>query len=414
MGIFCENGNRPMPTIKFTDRSLKALKPPAEGRVEYWDVENPGLGLRVSDKGRKSWVVMYRHNGRQRRLTLGVYPHLTLADARKKAKDAMHGVAHGADPAAVKQADRKAENFSELADLYLERHAKPNKRTWKTDERIINVELSPIFGRHKVKDVRRRDVISLLDGIVDRGSPIMANRTLELIRKIFNFAISRDIAEFNPCQGVGKPSAETRRERVLDAGEIRRFWEALDQEPLTVASAFRLLLLTAQRKSEVLRLRWSDIDLGAGWWVIPPEFSKNGRAHRVPLSEPAIKIIRELQADARHPVWILPSEVKDQPIAIFTQMLQRIRDRSSVANFTVHDLRRSAASHMTGMGINRLVVTKLLNHAEPGVTATYDRHSYDREKREALDAWGRRLMEIVTGKTAPSNVVPLSDAGATG
>ena len=155
-----------MPTIKFTTRSLDALKPPAEGRVEFWDMDTPGLGLRISDRGRRSWTLMYRVKGRQRRMTLGTYPSLSLADARHNARDHLRDVAHGRDPAVVKNAERQAETFSQLADLYLEKHAKPKKRSWETDRRMLKLDLLPAFGHWKVADIRRRDVISLMDKMV--------------------------------------------------------------------------------------------------------------------------------------------------------------------------------------------------------------------------------------------------------
>jgi len=281
------------------------------------------------------------------------------------------------------------------------------KRSWETDRRMINHDLNPTFGPWKVADIRRRDVIALMDRMASRGAPIMANRTLEVLRMIFSFAISREIVELNPCVGVPKPGVETRRDRVLTEDEIRAFWTALDQEPLEIAAMYRLRLLTAQRGGEITKMRWPDLDIATSWWTIPGEFSKNGKTHRVPMTAPMLEIVSELNKSAISKIWVFPGPKRDSPMTSIWKPGDRIRRRSKI-DFVPHDLRRTTASYMTGMGISRLVVGKILNHSDPSVTATYDRHSYDAEKRQALDAWAVRLQEIISGESvANEKVVPL-------
>ena len=244
----------------------------------------------------------------------------------------------------------------------------------------------------------------LLDAIVDRGAPIQANRTFALIRKAFNFGLGIDMVETNPCQGVSRPAKERRRDRVLSADEIRGLWESFpSHRPLTVA-VIKLLLLTAQRVGEVLTMRWSDIDLDAGWWTIPAERSKNQLPHRVPLNRLAREVLAEVNTDGSGSPWVFPSPRTDGPQVTIKKTIRLIRQGIS-AEFTPHDLRRTAASYMTRMGIPRFTVARILNHAESDVTAVYDRHSYDQEKRRALDAWGVRLEGIVAERS--SKVVPL-------
>ncbi len=400
-----------MPRHNLTARFIDSIKPPAEGRTEYWDASTPGFGLRVAPSGRKTWVVMYRAGGRLRRLSLGTYPALSLGSAREVAKDALRDVAKGKDPAGIKQSERKAETFRELGEEYLERHAKKKKRSWKKDDLALRRDLLPAFGHRKAKDIKRKDVLRLLDGIVERGAPIGANRTLEILRKIYNWGIAREIVETNPCHMVERPAPENRRERVLSDDEIRAVWTAFERETPGMRAHFKLRLLTAQRGGEVSHLRWSDIDMDAGWWTIPPEYSKNGLAHRVPLSPSALEIVREMEVGRNGSDWVFPSPSGRGPTTVLWKATGRIRESSDV-EFVPHDLRRTAASRMTGdLGINRLVVSKVLNHVESGVTATYDRHSYDAEKRHALDAWGARLEEIVSGRKRVANVVPLATAG---
>jgi integrase len=252
---------------------------------------------------------------------------------------------------------------------------------------------------------RRRDVWDLLEEIAERA-PIMANRTLALVRKMFNFAIEREWIESNPCHMVKRPAPERQRQRVLSEDEIRRVWNALASEHAIIAALFRLRLLTAQRGGEVQGAEWSEIDLIGRWWTIPPERSKNGLAHRVPLSLQAVRILKALKADAEEDaIWVFPSTRKAGPHINHAQKaIERIVERSGV-EFRGHDLRRTAASLMVGAGVPRLVVSKILNHVESGVTAVYDRHSYDAEKRAALDFWGRHVEAIANGKRT-SKVLP--------
>lgn len=396
--------------VALTDRTIKSLRPPADGRIDVWDETLPGFGLRVSSTGRRTWVLMYRRNGLLRRFTLGIYPALGLADARQKARDALHDVAHGGDPATTKIAERHGETFADLAHEYVERHAKKKRSGGREDIRILygsphkkktgkrpHEPLVKRWGAMKVKDISRRDVRNLLEEIADRA-PIMANRTLALIRKMFNFGIERDWVEANPCQMIKRLAPERQRDRVLSEDEIRRLWTALDEEHPIMASLFRLRLLTAQRGGEIHGATWQEIDLDRGWWTIPKERSKNGLAHRVPLSPPTLKLLKDLKKEVGDSPWVFPSTRKTGPhIAYAQNAIERIIERSKV-EFRGHDLRRTAASLMVGAGVPRLVVSKILNHAETGVTAVYDRHGYDAEKRAALDFWGKRVEAIIANK----------------
>jgi integrase len=391
-----------MPRIKVTDRTVQGLMPNPSRQVDYFDERLPGFGLRVSPAGRKSWIVLYRFHGRLRRVTLGPYPYVSLADARAKAKTVMSQVVQGSDPAALKAAERRAETFAELAAEYLERHAKPRKRTWREDERILSRELLPHWGKMKAKEIARRDVRLLIDNLLERGVTVHANRIFALARKVFNFGLQRDIVDANPCHGLPQPAPEHRRDRVLSESEIGVLWKEFEAERTLVAASYKLRLLTAQRGGEILGMRWDHIDFASGWWTIPTEIAKNGMAHRVPLSRQVRAILAEIKLLGLSSTWVFPNRTRSGPMDTTQKAAERIRARTGI-DFRQHDLRRTAASHMTGMGISRLVVGKILNHVEPGVTAVYDRHSYDREKREALEAWAERLGEIVEGGTATAD-----------
>jgi len=234
------------------------------------------------------------------------------------------------------------------------------------------------WGSRKVKDIQRRDVRELLDEIAARA-PIMANRTLALVRKMFTFAIEHDWLEANPCQMIKRFAPERQRDRVLSEDEVRALWKAPDSEGAIIAAVFRFRLLTAQRGGEVLGAAWDEMDLTSGWWTISAARSKNGLAHRVPLSPQALKVLKPLRSVAGDSPWVFPSPKKQgASIAHAQKAIERIVQRSGV-DFRGHDLRRTAASLMVGVGVPRLVVSKILNHVETGVTAVYDRHSYDIE-----------------------------------
>jgi integrase len=388
-----------MPNTNFTAKGLAALKPAAV-RIDYWDQSLPGFGLRVTPDGQKTWTVMYRFGGRKRRYTLGAYPALSLADARKLAREAQRSVGLGIDPAAAKKAERLADSFAKLAEQYLERYAKPRKKSWREDARIIASKLNPSFGNMRAQDVTRADVRMLLEKIAEHA-PIEANRTLATCRKLYNWAISQDLVETNPCFQIPAPGQERQRDRVLSDDEVRTVWKDLENEEPRITAIMRLRLITAQRGGEVAAMERNELDLAGGWWTIPAEKAKNGLAHRVPLTAPAVKILERVLAAPDGSSYVFPAPLSNgkAPTSKFdlTKTTERIRKRTGIKDLTAHDLRRTAASRMTGMGIPRLTVSKILNHVEPGVTAVYDRHSYDREKREALETWALRLRVIVSG-----------------
>jgi integrase len=409
--------------VRFTDKSVAAQRPKTK-RYEVW--EGGGFGIRVSPRGSKTWVWVYHFDRRPRRMTFGAYPAMGLADARVRLAEARKLLQRGIDPREAtvqqRQADRVAKTIAELAEVYLERWARPHKRSAAEDERILRKDVIPAWGRRKAKDIVRGDVIALLDNIVDRGSPIAANRTLAVIRRMFGWALSRDIVAASPCVAVKAPSKERRRDRVLSADEIAAFWRALDNPGLAISSAIRLALklqlVTAQRKGEVVSAEWSEFDLDERVWTIPAVKAKNGMSHRVPLSPLALAILANIASsgwaaktdtaqDATR--WLFPSPRIGKPItgSAIDHAMRGHRNALGTGDATPHDLRRTAASHMTSIGIGRLVVSKILNHAEPGVTAVYDRHSYDAEKRAALAAWGARLEEIIGTRTVRGSLVQL-------
>lgn len=395
-------------TTKLTDVRVQSLKPKKD-RYEVWDPAAPGFGVRVTPKGAKSFVYVYRFDSTPRRMTLGRYPKLTLAQARIKYAAAKAALDEkGVDPGKLVvdgcAASRSAPTVSQLVDEYIEKWAQPRKRSWKEDRRLLNHDVIPAIGRKKAEIVTRRDIRLLLDSIIERGAPVTANRVLAVVRKMFRFAISRDIVQSNPCEAIEAPAKESSRERVLSESEIRTLWQELESDVLhmseSVRMVFRFMLATGQRKGEVVGAEWDEFDLASGWWTIPAEKAKNGLPHRVPLSPLALKLLTKIEKTTGDTDYLFPSSQGSKPIRddAISKAVRRNESALNIAHFTPHDLRRTVASQMASAGISRLVISKILNHVDSGVTAVYDRHSYDADKRKALNAWARQLEAITSGK----------------
>lgn len=411
-----EKKNVPSSRRRLPGRALRDLERPPAGSKQpykYWDDSVPAFGLFVFASGRMTWNLAYRVNGKLFAKMLGRYSNVTRAEARKRAQRILNAASDGLNIAAEKRAKSKMPRFGAIALEYLEKHAKPNKRKWKEDERLIHKELMPVWRRKLAHEIKRKDVLNVLDAIVERGSPIQANRVLALIRKIFNWAIGRDLVEVNPCAQVKKPSKENQREKVLDDEEIQALWQAFGKQSLLIGTMFKLRLLTAQRGGEIQSMRWEDIHLEGGWWTIPGEIAKNGLSHRVPLSPTVRRLLEELVAESGEQEWVFPSpKAAGGHISNVQKAANRVKNLAQIDNFVLHDLRRTAATYMTRAKIPRLIVGKILNHVEPGITAVYDRNSYDAEKREALEIWESKLLGIVNSKQeAPTDVPAPSNPG---
>ncbi len=401
----------------FTDKQIKNEKT----KDYIYDLREPngnGFALRVFPSGEKSWVFIYTFQGRKRRMTLGKYPTMTLKKAKIEHRKALDMLQNDRkDPALEKQKEkaeaRDSSSVEGLIEEYLEKHAKPNKRSWKEDQRMLYKDVRPTWGKRKAKDITRRDVIQLLDKIKERGSPIIANRTLACVRRMFNFAIKRALLDSSPCVMIEAPAKENRRDRYLSTEEIKIFWHGLDNAPMSEAIkiALKFLLVTAQRKSEVISAEWSEIDFTTSVWTIPAAKAKNGFAHRVPLSKLALELLAEIKKINGGSRWLFPSERTNAPIrgqSVDHALRRSIYVFGDVKSFCVHDCRRTAATHMASLRISGETLSRVLNHAKKGVTEQhYIKHGYDDEKCNALELWSRKLKEIITNEQV-NNVISLS------
>jgi integrase len=290
-------------------------------------------------------------------------------------------------------------------------------RDWRESQRLLEKNVVERWRGKRLSEITKPQIHSLLDSIVDRGSPIAANRVLAQFRVLCGWAVQRGILDRSPCEGIKAPASEKgrERERVLDAGETRLIWDAVHALGWPSAPFVRLLILTGQRRDEIGGLRWSELDLDARVWRLPGERSKNRRANEIPLSDTVLEIIKSQPRVER--VDLVFSTNGKTPISGFSPMKVRLdkairemagsRLAAPVADWCLHDLRRSAASGMAELGIAPHVVEAVLNHKSGvirGIAAVYNKYSYGPEKRAALDAWARRLETIVSGALA-SNVV---------
>lgn len=396
-------------TLKFTARTVETIRAVPGRQVDYFDAALPGLALRVTETGRKSWTVFYRTAARRlRRLTIGRYPIVTLAKARVLAHAALRAAAAGEDPATDKSAVRSGETVADLAKEYIERHAKKHKRSWEEDQRKLEVDVLPTWRSRKVKSLTRRDVRDLIEAIADRGAPIAANRVLALVRKMLNFAVQRDWIDANPAALIARPGAEQSRERVLTDDETRLIWATCDTEKPAMRALQRLRLVTVQRGGELAKLRWDDVDLETGWIAFPGTITKNKRPHRVPLSALALDVLTSIPRTSDE--WVFPGLTGLRPRRDVTRGAQRVGARVLLQlkkadptvvtfDFKGHDLRRTASTKMAEAGISQADIARVLNHSEggPRVTQVYNRYQYDKEKRTALDTWAQVLTAILEG-----------------
>jgi integrase len=328
--------------------------------------------------------------------------------ARVRARDELHAASKGADPATAKQAGKNAETIGALADLYIAKWAKPKKRSWKADDNLLRRRVLPKWRHRAIADITRADVRQLVDGVAEAGAPIVANRVAALLSKLFAFALDRDLVPASPAVRIPRPGQETQRDRVLTEDELRALWQSFEALDPMMSAFYKLRLLTAQRGGEVASMRWPDVDLEAGCWTIPASGSKNKLAHRVLINATAGTILATLLATADEDAdFVLGAAQRSKGAGARGKRQQSEAARTfPVENFRGHDLRRTAASTMASGGIPRLTISKILNHVERSVTAVYDRHTYDAEKRAALDWWDVKLQALLANQEA--NVLPFS------
>jgi integrase len=435
--------------MKISDTWLQNAKP-HKTRYDVTVTNRKGLMVRVHPSGVISFRFRYKRAGETFVMVLGEYGKqgISLADAYKMHDQARSEIERALDPIeeqekrerAVEQvrAERaaagtvadiveqfvhrklKAERWDEESGAWVREtkadkksRIRPRKRP-EVAESLLKANLVDKIGKEKAQDVTKRQLIALLDDIVDRGAPVTANRVYSLLKQCFEFAAAKDLIPASPMAGVLRPGGdEVPRDRTLNDDEIRSFWTKLDSAKMADPTklGLRLLLVTAQRRGEITAARWEHFDLDSAIWTIPAELSKNGKEHKVPLSPLAIQILTQLRAITGERPHVLASQhsIKkpDQSYSerVLSRAVRENADHWEIPHFTPHDLRRTAASMMTAIGVPRLHVEKVLNHTLSDIAEVYDRHDYFEEKKIALNRWADHLIAVLANKKA--NVVPL-------
>lgn len=392
--------------ILFTDVSIKNLQT-GEKRRTVWAQGLSGLGIRISPKGTKSFVFKYDIDGQDRWMTFGRYPKMKLAQAFQKYTETIDKISQGEDPAGddvIKNREkRNALTIRQLADEYIEKYAKTHKRSWREDQRILEHDILPLWGARRANKITKRDVLALMDDIVGRGASVQANRTLATIRRMFNFGIDRDILGSSPCYRIKPPAKEKSKERYLTLDEIGQFWNALETAPLSSKTkcAFKLLLLTLQRCSEVIGMHTSELNLKAGTWIISGERTKNKRAQLVTLSPVSIEIIEELLADTNENGYLFAGHGSGSTmtVAALSRAIARNLDYFEIPKFTPHDLRRTGSTQLAAFKVPRFDRDRILNHADQSIGSVYDIYEYQDEKRAALNLWADIIQHCAHSKT---------------
>jgi integrase len=390
-----------MATTKLTELAVKLMRPPASGRAEVFDTLLPSFGLRITAGGVKSWVVMTRVHGKLKRITLGRYSDkLGVGEARDQARKVIADAQAGKAPVSGR-ARRHAIDGDTVRDVLGQFIARDQRgrgrRSWREVERTLSRELAGWMDR-PIATIGRADVLALLDDVVDRGSPIAANRLLAHLRRMLNWTVGRGILAASPAAGVEAPGEERTRDRVLTPAELAAVWHAAGDLGWPFGQIVRLLIVTAQRRDEVAHMAWPDLDLERRLWTLPRELTKADRVHEVPLSDLAIEIIGDLPRLGDGLLFPANRRRSTNPVSGFSKAKARLDRLSGVTGWRLHDLRRTAASEMARLGHPPHVVAAILNHSPgstQGITAIYNRHRYGDEKRQALATWARELERII-------------------
>ncbi|WP_242361900.1 integrase arm-type DNA-binding domain-containing protein [Anaeromyxobacter sp. SG17] len=394
-----------MPATRLTAVAVEKLLPPETGRREVYDAEVPGLTLRISASGVKSWSLTYRVRGRLRRLTLGCYPGVSLKLARDRAREARGAIQRGEDPVEEKKAkerELRLHGFKSCVGEFIEKYAKARQRTWDDTERILERLAIPAWGDRPVKEIRRRDVVDLLDEVA-RETPYQANHLRAHLSRMFNWLIEREVVETSPLVGVSPRIKPRPRDRVLTDAELVALWKATQKLGGVFGAAVRFLLLTGMRRDEASCLRWDELD--GDWAAMPGSRIKNGRDFRAPLSATAKAIVN---AQPRLGEYVFTTNGK-RPISGWGKAKERVDNLMSdelhepVPPWRIHDLRRTVASGLARLGYRTEVIKRVLGHVAKATDVTsvvYNWHNYDAEAMEAVQKWAAHLARITSGLQA--------------
>jgi integrase len=400
-------------TKALTNIRINALKVKPKD-YEVFDRNVGGLAVRVFPSGKKSFVVNFRVNGKRKRMTLGNPSVMSISEARQealqlqqKAKAGTNVIQEKKDNIKAKIAEQtRAQNtFAHVTDLFIELYCIEDKnlKSWKEYKRILNKYVIPHWGNRNIEDIKKTDVTALLDSVAKNYGSYQANRVLATIRKLFNWGCVRGVVENTPIV-VGMARSEDPRERKLEDDEIVIFWDGCEKLKYPYGKIFQLLLITGQRRGEVINMKWSQINMSSKVWSLPSHSTKSGLPHLVPLSQMAIDILEMLPKFADSDL-LFPTEMnRDRPVGNVSVAKKRVCE---IKDWRLHDLRRTVRTNLAELKVPYLICNKVLGHIDHSVEKHYDKHDYVDEKRDALETWGKRLTSILS-----KNVVDLKSKRA--
>ena len=389
-----------MPRIKLTKSAIDALPIPSMD-VVYWDAASPGFGVKVTPQGRKVFLVLYRTSGagsKLRKYTIGPYGRVTLHQARLAAQKVFAAKLEGRDLAAEKHEARRrvvADRVEDLLEAFIAQHVSQN-RSASEISRVLRREVGKPWAGRSIHEISKRDVVEVISAIEQRGAPSAANKALKSTKTFLRWCVGRAVLDKSPADGVPLPAKEVARDRVLNDQELAQVIIAAKKMGAPYGRIVEFLALTGQRREEVARMKWDELNLAQRVWTIPKSRTKNGKEHVVHLSEQSIAVLKRVQKKEPFVFSVLGTK----PFQEFSRA-KRLLDRlSGVTNWRLHDLRRTCVSGMARLGIAPHVADKILNHQGgtiSGVAAVYQRHEFLSERREAIEQWGAHLRKILNG-----------------
>ena len=389
-----------MPRIKLTKSAIDALPTPGSD-VVHWDAGLPGFGLKVTPKGRRVFLVLYRTGGagsKLRKYTIGPYGRVTLHQARVAAQKVFAAKLEGRDPAAEKREAKRrivADRVDDLLETFITQRLSQN-RSGSEIARLLRRELGRTWGGRSIHEISKRDVVEVVTAIEQRGAPAAANKTLKSIKTFLRWCVGRAILDQSPAEGVPLPAKLVARDRVLSDEELVRIILAARTMGDPYGGIVELLALTGQRREEVARMHWDEIDSLRRTWTIPKSRTKNAKGHVVHLSTPSMAVLNRM----RRQDLLVFSMNGGKPFRVFSRAKRQLDELSGVTGWRLHDLRRTCVSGMARLGVAPHVADKVLNHQTgtiSGVAAVYQRHDFLAERKDALERWGRHVDQLVGG-----------------
>jgi integrase len=386
-----------MPRIKLTKGTIDALPTPRLDTV-YWDAGCPGFGVKVTPKGRKVFVVLYRTGGagsKLRKYTIGPYGRVTLHQARVAAQKVFAARLEGRDLAAEKREARRqlvVDRVDDLLETYITQRLSQN-RSGDEIARLLRREMKAWTGK-SIHEIRKRDVVEVIATVEQRGAHFAANKTLKSMKTFLRWCVGRAVLDHSPADGVPLPTKQVARDRVLEDREIALIILAARKIGDPYSGIIEFLVLTGQRRKEVARLSWEELDFEERAWTIPKLRTKNGKAHVVHLSEEVLMVLNRME---RRGVLVF-SIFGNKPFSAFSRVKPVLDKLSGVTGWRLHDLRRTCVSGMARLGVAPHVADKILNHQSgtiSGVAAVYQKHEFLPERRDALERWAKHVAGIV-------------------